>query len=158
MLHSLPAKIILCALVMLGLGGLGSWLTSGSIPNWFADLKHPPGRPPNWIFGPVWSALYLMIGTSFALIWHHDPERIGKTRATYFFSAQLLLNLLWTPAFFGIHQITLALIIIILMWCSIALTILEFRKLSPLAAKLLIPYLLWVSFATYLNAGYAWLN
>ena len=141
---------------MLALGGIGSLLTSGSIPNWFATLNHPPGRPPNWLFGPVWTILYLMIGTSFAIIWHQG--RLGKNRPTYFFITQIILNLLWTPAFFGAHQIAFALVIIVLMWIFISLTIFEFQKLSTLAAKLLVPYLLWVSFATYLNVGYLLLN
>jgi tryptophan-rich sensory protein len=154
----LPAKILLSALTMLLLGGLGGFLTSSSLKDWFEALEHPPGRPPNWLFGPVWSALYLMIGISFALIWHHHPKQIGKTRPTFFFATQLIFNLLWTPLFFGFHQIAAALITIILMWVFIFLTIREFSKYSKPAAALLIPYLLWVSFATYLNAGYAWLN
>ena len=99
-----------------------------------------------------------MIGISFAFIWHHHPKQIGKTRPTFFFATQLILNLLWTPLFFGLHQINAALITIILMWVFIFLTIREFSKYSKPAAALLIPYLLWVNFATYLNAGYAWLN
>lgn len=153
---SLPAKIILSSLTMLLLGGLGSFLTSSSIPNWFSSLNHPPGRPPNWLFGPVWTTLYLMIGTSFALIWHQ--KNLGKNRLTFLFSTQLILNLLWTPIFFRAHQITLALVVIILMWLTILLTIQAFSKVSKPAASLLIPYLIWVTFATYLNAGYAFLN
>lgn len=158
MLSSLPSKIILCALSMLILGAAGGFFTSSSLNDWFGALEHPPGRPPNWIFGPVWSTLYLMIGTSFAIIWHRHPNQISKTRAVLFFIIQLILNLLWTPLFFGLHQITTALVVIVLMWTFISLTIHEFRKLSKPAAYLLIPYLLWVTFATYLNAGYTWLN
>lgn len=158
MLSFLPSKIILCALSILILGGGGGYLTSPSLKDWFEALEHPPGRPPNWIFGPVWSTLYLMIGSSFALIWHRHPNRIGKNRTTLFFFIQLILNLLWTPLFFGLHQVGTALVVIILMWIFITLTIREFAKLSKFAAYLLIPYLLWVTFATYLNAGYTWLN
>ncbi len=158
MLRSLPAKIILCALAMLFLGGLGAAITSGSIPNWYATLTRPPGTPPNWVFGPVWSVLYAMIGISFALIWHHHPSRIGKTRLTFLFVIQLLLNLAWSPVFFGAHQLVAALVIIILLWIFILMTIREFSRFSKPAASLLIPYLLWVSYATYLNAGYAVLN
>lgn len=99
-----------------------------------------------------------MIGTSFAIIWHRHPNQIGRTRLTLFFFIQFIFNLLWTPLFFGFHQIGTALVIIILMWLFITLTIREFKKLSLFAASLLIPYLLWVTFATYLNAAYAWLN
>ncbi|MEN8773003.1 MAG: TspO/MBR family protein [Akkermansiaceae bacterium] len=158
MFRSLPFKIILCAFTMLLLGGVGGFLTSSSLKDWFESIEHPAGRPPNWVFGPVWSALYLMIGISFALIWHYHPQQIGKTCPTLFFLSQLILNLLWTPVFFGLHQLEAALIIIFLMWLFIALTVHEFAKLSKAAATLLIPYLLWVTFAIYLNAAYAWLN
>ena len=149
-------KIALCSILMLALGGLGGWLTSSSIPGWYATLVQPAGTPPNWVFGPVWSVLYLMIGASFALIWHR--KLIGKNKPTFFFSAQLLLNLIWTPVFFGFRQMEAALAVIILLWIFIALTIRACSKISPTAALLLVPYLLWVSYATYLNAGYAALN
>ncbi|MGD1979259.1 MAG: tryptophan-rich sensory protein [Akkermansiaceae bacterium] len=141
---------------MLGLGGVGGWLTSSSIPGWYENLTRPPGTPPNWIFGPVWTVLYLMIGASFALMWHQD--RIGRNKPTFFFAGQFVLNLAWTPAFFSLHQMEAALVVIVLMWIFIALTIRSFAKHSRTAAFLLIPYLLWVSYATYLNAGYAALN
>jgi translocator protein len=156
MLRSLPAKIILCIVIMEVLGGLGAFLTSGSISSWYSTLVRPPGTPPNWVFGPVWSTLYAMIGISFALIWQQGG--LGKNRLTFFFFAQLFLNLIWTPVFFGAHLIVPALIVIILMWLFIALTIRAFAKVSKPAAYLLIPYLLWVSYATYLNVGYAVLN
>ena len=141
---------------MATLGGLGGLVTASSIQSWFAILNHPPGRPPNWVFGPVWTVLYLMIGASFALIWHR--RKLGWNKPTLFFSAQLLFNLSWTPVFFGLHQIGIALVIIILMSIFIVLTIRELLKFSKPTALLLVPYLLWVSFATYLNAGYALLN
>lgn len=157
-MKSLPAKIILCSLTILLLGGLGGYLTSNSITSWYATLNQPPGTPPNWLFGPVWSTLYLMIGISFALIWHRHPRQIGRTFLTFLFVSQLLLNLAWTPVFFGLHEIKPALLMIILLWIAIFLTIREFSNFSKPAAFLLIPYLLWVSYATYLNAGYAFLN
>ena len=155
-MRSLPAKIILSSLVMLLLGGVGGYLTSGSITSWYAKLNQPPGTPPNWLFGPVWSTLYVMIGASFALIWHQGS--LGNNRPTYYFLTQLILNLAWTPVFFGAHQIGAALMVIILLWVAIALTIHAFYKLSKTAAYLLIPYLVWVSYATYLNAGHLHLN
>lgn len=155
-MRSLPVKIILSALAMLVLGGLGSVVTSSSIASWYATLDRPPGTPPNWLFGPVWSVLYILIGVSFALVWHRG--KLGKNRITFLFFAQLILNLGWSPVFFGAHQITLALIVILLMWVFIVLTIQAFAQVSKPAAWLLIPYLTWVSYATYLNAGYAYLN
>ena len=153
---SLPAKIIISALAMLLLGGLGGYLTASSIGSWYSTLNKPPGTPPNWLFGPVWTALYLMIGTSFALIWHQ--KSLGKNRLTALFLTQLILNLAWTPIFFGAHQIALALLVIVLLWISILLTIRAFAKQSKPAAYLLVPYLIWVTYATYLNAGHAYLN
>lgn len=158
MFRSLLAKIILCVVVMEILGGLGAFVTSGSVNTWYATLTEPPGTPPNWIFGPVWTTLYALIGISFAFIWHDHPRSLGKTLLTFFFVVQLVLNLLWTPVFFGAHLLGPALVVIVAMLIFILLTIREFAKHSKLAAYLLVPYLLWVSYATYLNAGYAFLN
>ncbi|MBT8044636.1 MAG: tryptophan-rich sensory protein [Verrucomicrobiae bacterium] len=155
-MRSLPAKIILSAIIMLMLGGLGSYFTSSSIASWYVTLERPPGTPPNWLFGPVWSILYILIGISFALVW--QCGKLGKNRHTFYFLAQLILNLAWSPVFFGAQQIVPALVVIVLMWIFIALTIRAFARVSQPAAYLLVPYLVWVSYATYLNAGYAWLN
>lgn len=155
-MRSLPVKIILSAVVMLILGGLGSYFTSSSIASWYVTLDRPPGTPPNWLFGPVWSVLYILIGVSFALAWHRG--KIGNNRITFLFFAQLILNRAWSPVFFGAHQITRALVVILLMWVFIVLTIRAFAQVSKPAAWLLAPYLIWVSYATYLNAGYAYLN
>jgi len=157
-LRSLPAKIILCIIVMEILGGLGAFLTSSSIPSWYSTLTRPPGTPPNWLFGPVWTTLYAMIGISFALVWHRSPESIGKTKPTSLFFTQLGLNLLWTPVFFGAQHPEAALLVIVALWIFIFLTIREFKKITLASGYLLVPYLLWVSYATYLNAGYAILN
>ena len=158
LIRSLLAKIALCIIVMEALGGLGAFLTSGAIPSWYSTLVRPSGTPPNWIFGPVWTTLYAMIGASFALIWHRSPQSLGFTRLSYVFCFQFFLNLLWTPVFFGAQNPEAALIVIVALWIAIILCIKEFRTVSPLAAFLLLPYLLWVSYATYLNAGYAYLN
>lgn len=157
-MRSLPAKLTLCILTMLLLGGLGAFFTSSSINDWYRTLARPPGTPPSWVFAPVWSTLYAMIGISAAVIWHHHPQRIGKTLPTFLFVIQLLLNLAWSPVFFGMHEIKLALLIILFLWIFILLTIMEFSRFSKPAAALLIPYLLWVSYATYLNIGYSFLN
>ena len=157
-MRSLPLKITLCILAMEVLGGLGAFLTSNSITSWYSTLVRPPGTPPNWLFGPVWTILYAMIGTSFALIWHAPNPRASFQRYATVFTLQLLLNLLWTPVFFGVHQITAALVIIIALLIAIVITIRLSAQHSKSAAYLLIPYLIWVSYATYLNAGYAYLN
>ena len=152
-------KAVLCIVLAEVLGGIGGFVTAGSIGDWYQHLNKPPGTPPNWLFGPVWGALYAMIGLSFAIMWHGGGFRGGGGRwALTLFVVQALLNLAWTPVFFGLHQILAALVIIVSMWIAILLTTRAFAGWSKPAAFLLVPYLLWVSYATYLNAGYWWLN
>jgi tryptophan-rich sensory protein len=151
-------KILLCIVVAEILGSLGALATASSIPGWFATLTQPPGNPPNWVFGPVWSVLYAMMGASFALVWHGAEPGVVRQRVFRLFFIQLALNLCWSPVFFGAHQIALALAVIVLMALTIFLTILAFRPINRTASLLLVPYLLWVCYATYLNAGYLYLN
>ena len=151
-------KILLCILVVNLLGGAGAFFTMDSLKDWYPSLAKPPGVPPNSVFGPVWTALYAMMGTSFALVWHRVPSGPSKRAALLTFLAQFLLNLAWTPLFFGAHLTGVALVVIVSLWIMILLTILKFRSLDRLAALLLVPYLIWVSYATYLNAGYLVLN
>ncbi len=151
-------KIVICIIIVELLGGAGGYFTLSSIKTWYVALEKPPGNPPNWIFGPVWTTLYALIGISLALVWHRAAPGQIKTSAIAWFVMQMVLNLAWTPIFFGAHQINAALIVIAGMWISIAVTIYYFRKADRVAALLLVPYLLWVSYATYLNAGYAVLN
>lgn len=151
-------KIIVCVVAVEILGSLSGLLTASSIQGWFANLTQPVGNPPNWVFGPVWTLLYAMMGSSFALFWHHSQPGPDRRRGFTLFFTQFALNLAWTPIFFGAHQIAAALGVIVLLAAAIVLTILAFRPVSRLASRLLIPYLLWVSYATYLNAGFAFLN
>lgn len=151
-------KILLCILVVNLLGGAGAFFTMDSLKDWYPSLAKPPGVPPNSVFGPVWTALYAMMGTSFALVWHRVPSGPSKRAALRTFLAQFLLNFAWTPLFFGAHLTGVALVVIVALWIMILLTILKFRSLDRLAALLLVPYLIWVSYATYLNAGYLVLN
>jgi len=139
-------------------GLLGTPFTISAIPTWYATLTKPFFAPPNWIFGPVWTLLYFLMGVAFYLIWKQDwkKEKV-KTARNYFF-VQLALNFAWSPIFFGLRSPILGLIVIVAMWVFIVLTIKKFYPLSKWAAYLLIPYLLWVSFATLLNAAIAVLN
>jgi len=152
------AKLLLAIFAAEFLGSLGAGVTSSQIPSWYATLNKPPLNPPNWIFAPVWISLYAMMGTAFALVWHGAKPGDAKRVALSWFGAQFLLNLAWTPVFFAMHQMLMALVIIVLLWGAIVMTIRHFRRLEPITAVLLIPYLIWVSFATYLNASYWWLN
>lgn len=151
-------KILICILVVNILGGAGAFFTMGSLREWYDSLAKPPGVPPNSVFGPVWTVLYAMMGTAFALVWHRAPSGPAKRAALWTFLAQFLLNLAWTPLFFGAHLLGVALVVIVALWILILLTILKFRPLDRFAAGLLIPYLIWVSYATYLNAGIFLLN
>lgn len=155
-MKSLFVKIIIASLITLTLGIASGFSTIDSIANWYQYINKPSFNPPNWIFGPVWTALYLMMGISFGMIWHSTSN--DKNRAMIFFGIQFLLNLGWSFLFFNLHQTGIAFIEIILMWFFILMTILSFYKINKTAAYLLIPYLCWVSFASVLNGAIWYLN
>jgi len=142
----LIASVILCQLA----GFLGSLFTTPAIPTWYATLKKPFFTPPNWIFGPVWISLFILMGISLFYVWRR-PDHPEFKKALIFFFVQLILNVLWSLAFFGLRLPLLGLVDIILLWIAILLTIQTFLKVSKFAGVLLIPYLLWVSFAALLN-------
>lgn len=150
-------KLIVSLFLPLSVGIVAGMFTSQAVPTWYATLNRPSFNPPNWVFGPVWTSLYILLGISFFLIW---KEKVSKERdlAIKVFSIQMLLNFAWSFLFFYFNLIGAALIEIILLWISIALMIYLFYKIKPFAAYLNIPYFLWVSFATILNAGYYFLN
>ena len=141
-------KLILCILICLSAGFIGSLFTSLAVPTWYAALNKPAYNPPDWIFGPVWTALYIMMGVAFYLFWKKKARK-----AITIFIIQLALNTLWSILFFGLKSPFLALMDIILLWAFILATILTGRKFSKAASYLLVPYLLWVSYAFVLNAS-----
>ncbi len=119
-----------------------------SLPGvWYAALSKPTWNPPAWIFGPVWTLLYLMMAIAAWLIW----KREGWRRPLWLYVVQLLLNAAWTPIFFGAHQLGWALLEIMVLWIAVLLTLLNFRCVSRTAAWLFVPYLAWVTFAAFLN-------
>jgi len=150
-------KLIISILLPLSVGAIAGMFTSQAVPVWYASLNRPSFSPPNWVFGPVWTSLYILLGISFFLIWKEEASK-ERDLAIKVFSIQMLLNFAWSFIFFYFNLIGVALIEIILLWISIAAMIYLFYKIKPLAAYLNIPYLLWVSFATILNAGYYFLN
>ncbi len=150
-------KLISSLLLPLAVGGIAGMFTSESIPGWYATLIQPSFNPPNWIFGPVWTTLYIIMGISFFLIWKLEAGK-ERNQAIVIFLVQLLLNFGWSFFFFYFKMIGLALIEIFLLWSTIVLMLARFYKLKPLAAYLNIPYLLWVTFAMVLNAAYFYLN
>jgi len=142
---------LLISLVLCQIAGLlGSLFTTPAIPTWYKTLNKPFFTPPNWVFGPVWISLFILMGISLFLVWK-KPDYPRFKPALLFFSVQFILNVLWSAAFFGLQSPLLGLIDIILLWIAILLTILNFFKVSKVAGMLLMPYLLWVSFATLLN-------
>lgn len=135
----------------------GSAFTTGSVKTWYPGLLKPVGTPPSWVFGPVWSTLYLLMATSAWLVWRQRiHENVSLTLAL--FAAQLILNGLWSYIFFGLRQPGAALIEIVVLWLAIAVTTMRFSEHSRLAFWLMTPYLAWVTYASYLNFGIWRLN
>jgi benzodiazapine receptor len=153
------ARIVLVVTSCLVIGYLSGTVTRESITTWYPTLLKPIFNPPNWIFAPVWTLLYAMMGVAGGIIWNHletNKEQVKKAFA--FFIIQLALNALWSYLFFGLHNPLLALLEIIILWLMIFETYVQFKSINKLAGWLLIPYLAWVSFATVLNASIWWLN
>ncbi len=151
----LIAAILLCE----GIGVIGAISTRTSVTTWYQTLEKPPLTPPDWLFGPVWITLYAMMGIALWLTWNRLPPGTAlKWPVIWFFGAQLLANLLWSILFFGMQSPVLGLADIIILWLLILLTIVWMRPVSTTGAILMVPYLLWVSYATYLNTGIVLLN
>lgn len=155
-------KIVRIALVVstcLLVGFLSSMVTLESITTWYPTIKKPVFNPPNWIFAPVWTSIYIMIGVAGGMIWNKlESNEKAVKKAFGFFVIQLGLNALWSYLFFGLHNPLLALIEIILLWLMIFETYNQFKRIDKIAGYLFIPYIAWVSFATILNASIWWLN
>jgi translocator protein len=148
----------LFALAMpLAVGAVAGMFTADAVPQWYASLKRPAISPPDWLFGPVWTILYLLMGLSFYLVWMASP---GKQRAMamVFFFIQLSLNFFWSFLFFYFRMMGWALVEIVILWLCTAFMLVFFFKTKPQAAYLNIPYFFWISFATILNAAYYHLN
>jgi translocator protein len=149
--------LVLFVVGCLSVGGLGGWLTAQSVDTWYRSLRHPPLTPPAGVFGPVWTTLYIFMGTAAWLVWRN--RKIADVRtALSLFGVQLALNFAWSGFFFGLRNPGLALADIGVLWATIGATLFTFGRHSPAAAALLMPYWAWVSFAVYLNAGFWWLN
>lgn len=150
----LLTSILLCQAA----GLLGTVFTLKSIPIWYATLRMPSFQPPSWVFGPVWTLLYTLMGVSLYRVWSLPVSVPGRSLAMDLFAVQLSLNALWTPVFFGLHKPWLAFGVIVLMWTAILATMMAFWKLDDWTAWLWMPYLAWVTFATVLNFAIARLN
>ena len=144
-------KLIIAIGVSLSAGAIGSIFTASAIPTWYAELVKPALNPPAWIFGPVWTTLYVLMGVAAFLIWRNGWQRNAVRVALSVFSMQLFLNAVWSVIFFGLQSLGWALVDISLLWFAIIWTMVVFYKISKPATYLLVPYILWVSFASYLN-------
>jgi len=134
-----------------GAAAIGGWVTGPSVAGWYVTVRKPGFTPPNEVFAPVWSVLYLLMALALYSIWHKRDEGLRGKRALTFFALQLLMNVAWSVVFFGLHSIAGGLAVIVVLWLMIALTIYLSWSVSRLAAACLVPYLAWVSFAAFLN-------
>jgi benzodiazapine receptor len=140
----------LCLLI----GAEGGALLQHGARAWYLSLTPPPGTPPGWVFGPVWTALYIMIGTAAWLIW----RRVGAGPALRLWGWQIAANALWAPAFFGLRHIGLGFAVCLLLLALTLATMLRFHRISRAAGWLMLPSVLWIAYASYLNLGFWWLN
>ncbi len=145
------AKLLISIIGVQAVAFLGSLFTRSSVSTWYMTLPKPSFNPPSWVFGPVWTILFLMMAVAAYLIWKKGWKHREVRVALYVFLGQLVLNLLWSVLFFGLHSPLAALYEIIILWLAILMTIRVFYPLSKTAAYLLIPYILWVTFASVLN-------
>ncbi|WP_396591530.1 TspO/MBR family protein [Allomuricauda sp. R78024] len=143
--------ILIAVTVCLLIGFLSSFATQSSVNDWYLTLNKPNFNPPNWIFAPVWTSLYILMGIAAGIVWSKGFHHIWVKTALYHFGFQLLFNALWSIVFFGFKSPSWALLVILLLLTLIILTIKWFKVVSKTAAFLLIPYLLWVLFASLLN-------
>ena len=151
-----PWTLALCIGASLLAGGVGSLFMGDSIATWYTTLTKPSWTPPNYVFGPVWTTLYVLMGTAAYLVIR--TKKLGSKLVGWFFFAHLLVNAFWSIAFFTMHEVLLAAFVIVLLWVLIVMLIIAFYRYSRAASYLMVPYLLWVTYATTLNIGFLFLN
>ncbi len=149
--------LVISVVICFGAALLGNIATMPQIPTWYAGIAKPSWTPPDWLFGPVWSLLYAMMAVAVWLVWRQSDWKTAKA-ALLWFAAQLVLNSVWSVLFFGMQQPAWSMVEVFFLWLAILMTIRAFWPISRLAAGLLVPYLLWVSFASVLNVGIWQLN
>lgn len=150
-------KLLVSLALPLTLGAIAGLYTADAIPGWYKTLNRPSFNPPDWLFGPVWTTLYILMGISLFLIWKQSASK-ERNLAIFVFLLQQALNFAWSFIFFYFNWIGFALIEIILLWINIIIMLVLFYKIKPIASYINIPYLIWVTFATILNVGYYLLN
>lgn len=150
-------KLVACILLTMSIGGLSGYATIDGVTGWYTTLNKPSFNPPNYLFGPVWSLLYLLMGVSLFLILKAEKSP-ARNKAIAAFTIQLVLNFFWSIIFFRFHAVGIALAEIVLMWVAILRMIVAFYRINKPASLLQIPYIAWVSFASFLNAAIFYLN
>ena len=142
--------LVVCLALCYGVAALGGLFTAGAVQDWYPTLAKPTWNPPSWVFGPVWTLLYGMMAVAVWLVWLKRGSK-SVTMPIALFAVQLLLNAVWSPLFFGLHRLDIAFVDIVLLWLALAAALWLFLKRRRAAGLLLVPYLLWVSFAAALN-------
>ena len=151
-------ELVISIAACLAAGGIGTLFTFRAIPTWYKGLKKPPFTPPNRAFGPIWTTLYVLMGVSVFLVGNNGPSETGVTLAIALFWTQLDVNILWSVGFFGMRSKGGGVIVIVALWLPILATIVASFRVSAAAGALLVPYLVWVTIASYLNIGIWLLN
>lgn len=151
-------KFFISIIIPILVGFLGSLVTKSSVNNWYLTLNKPSFNPPNWLFAPVWTGLFLLMGISFYIVWNNKVNFNFKDEIYLVYFAQLILNLLWSVLFFGLKSPVFAFVDILLLWIFVFVNIKMFYKVSFLAGLMLVPYILWLSFAVLLNFAIMLLN
>ena len=144
-------KLIVSILIVFLAGAVGTVFTLKEITGWYAYLPKPSWTPPNWAFGPIWSTLYVLMGISLFLIWREGLNRKDVQIAIIVFAVQLAINVIWSLVFFGTHNLFGGLVLVLILWAAILVNIIVFYRISKPAGLILIPYIVWVSIASYLN-------
>lgn len=150
-------KLLVSLILPIGLGSIAGMVTAKAVPVWYDTLVKPSFNPPSYLFGPVWTVLYIMMGISMFLIWI-TPKTELRQKALIVFGLQLFFNFWWSILFFSFHKILISVVDILILWFLIIYMITLFKKIKPIAAYLQIPYLLWVTFASVLNISIWYLN
>lgn len=153
-----PLAFIISIAITLSVGALGGWATAQSVKTWYLTLNKPSFNPPNWLFAPVWTTLYILIGIAAYLVWTKRDQIVHFPRTVAIYLIQLILNLAWSFIFFYLHEVGFALAEIILLLIMIVVNALMFYRINKWAGLIFIPYFLWVSFASFLTYNILILN
>ena len=151
-------KLVVSIIIVFVAGAIGTVYTLPEITGWYANLPKPSWTPPNWAFGPIWSTLYVLMGIALFLVWREGLERKEVKIAIIVFAFQLAINVIWSLVFFGGHNLFGGLVLVLILWIAILINIIVFYRISKAAGLILIPYLIWVSIASYLNYSVFILN